>query len=54
MKADQNMGQDRLMLFPASETAPLHCKFLATRLVMHLNWLEKIELRELGPPSCQY
>ena len=32
LKTDQNLGQDCLMLFPASKTAP-HCKFLATLLV---------------------
>ena len=33
MKTDQNLCQDRLMLFPASKTAPPlpDCNFLATR-----------------------
>ena len=31
VKTDQNLGEDRLILFPASELAP-DCKFLAMRL----------------------
>ena len=31
LKIDQNLGQDRLLLFPASKTAP-PCKFMATHL----------------------
>ena len=38
LQTDQNLGQDRLMLFPASKKAPPpHCKFLATRLP--LSWV---------------
>ena len=32
VKTNENLNQDRLMLFVASKTAP-QCKFLATRLV---------------------
>ena len=33
VKINENLGQDRLMLFPASKTALPQCKFLATRLI---------------------
>ena len=32
VKTNQNLGQDRLVLFPASKTPPSQCKFLATLL----------------------
>ena len=36
VKTNENLGQDRLMLVPASKTAP-QCKFLATRLTTVMN-----------------
>ena len=34
LNTDQNLGQDRLMLFPAPKQPHPHCKFLATRLTV--------------------
>ena len=44
MQTNQNLGQVRLLLFPASTTPPPQCKFLATRL-------SQMEIR-FGAPSC--
>ena len=35
------MGQDGFMLFPASKTAPLHFKFLATRLIIVKHFMQE-------------
>ena len=61
VNTNQNLGQDRLMLFAASETAP-HCKFLATRLALSLKYTKDfaksafcdvMKLRNAGLPMVR-